>query len=103
MAPGLIGSDCSVRIQIPVSASPTLECGTNDDQDPEDVSVDQCMEDLGSWAGTDFMIITYNVLKSDASREVVTERICGNTGTGLIKRTFDDAKFIQLTIQGGTQ
>ncbi len=103
LAPAAISAYCQLRVSIPISTSGNLECGTNNDQDPNDITTDQCLDNLGAWAGTDLMIIRYDVLLSDGSNVIETENICGENGAGVIEKTFVDAQFVRITITGGTQ
>ena len=88
---------CSVRVQIPVSSSATLECGTNDDMTTDDIDLGGCLE-----PGTDFLEVFIRVFNADGTRSEITREVCG-TFDGIIEETFDEAILVTITIRGGTQ
>ena len=94
---GILSPYCSVRVQIPVASSATLECGTNDDMTTDDIDLGGCLE-----PGTDFMEIVFTVFNADGSRDEVTREICGSFND-IIEETFDEAVFVTVNIRGGTQ
>lgn len=88
---------CRTRIQIPVLGSSSLECGTNDDLTTDDVDLGGCLQ-----PGTDFLQIEFEAIIGDGTIIQVTREICGSF-IGIIEETFDNAVFIRVRIQGGTQ
>ncbi len=95
---------CEVRITFTVAAVGSLECGTNNDKNPNDGYVPgTCPTVLGAdWAGTDFMRILFTDNFAGTTDEV---NICGNKGAMTITRTFDveDFNVLSLLISAGTQ
>ena len=95
--PGLLTAYCSVRVQIPIQSSGTLECGTNDDMTSDDIDLGGCLE-----PGTDFMEIVFTVFNGDGSTEMRPIEVCGDFNA-VIEETFDDAAFVDVTIRVGNQ
>lgn len=93
---------CQVRVSFTVTATGTLECGSNDDKTPGQAFAG-CLPTLlaPDWGGTDFMNI--NVTSSEG--ESFDYSICGTKNAGQIVASFStlESSVISLLITGGTQ
>ncbi len=99
----LLNPYCQVRLSYTITSSGTLECGTANDKQAAEIIEGGCMEPQAEWAGSDYMILKYNVFYEGGGMDVITRRVCGEEGVGLQEETFENVLQIQLTISGGTQ
>ena len=95
----VVFNNCMVRLQIPVTASATLDC---DDMAAADMAFGSCQE-----PGTDYMRITvtsFNGVTSNQDVEVFN--ICGTQGipaNGIVEFEVNDPVFIEVRIESGNQ
>jgi len=95
----VVFNNCMVRLQIPVTASATLDC---DDMTAADMAFGTCQE-----PGTDYMRITVTSFNGATSnQDVEVFNICGSQGipaSGIVEFLVNDPVFVEVTIESGNQ